>query len=117
MPGPWVMGALVANVWSYAGSGQSGYQSPVHAALRELQHGAGLVPDFLSYYHGQLGSEQRAEVDGPSRRWVRQNLSDWAPTDERLNPGVLSCREAGPPGRLVDASGTPIHVSEVTVSQ
>ena len=44
-PGKWVVGALVNNIWSFAGSDQRSRREPVPApVLRQLQPGARLVP-------------------------------------------------------------------------
>ena len=66
--GPWVLGALINNVWSFAGDQRSAGREPdADPALRELQPARRLVRGHGADHHGGLGGGQRRPLDGADR--------------------------------------------------
>jgi hypothetical protein len=57
--GPWVVGALVNNLWSFAGDDdREDVNQMLLPILHQLQLPGGLVPDLVAHHHGQLGGGQ-----------------------------------------------------------
>ena len=103
--GPWVLGVLVNNVWSFAGKSNRG---PVNqmmlAALRELQPARRLVPDVVADHHRRLGSRRRRPLDRAGRRRLRARVQD-RPASRSICSSRPTTTSQGPPGAPTGSSG------------
>ena len=92
--GPWVVGGLVNNIWSFGGThgplGNSLQQFP-DPALRQLQLRRRLVRDQRPHRHRQLGDAGN-EVDGPDRRRRRPRVPDRKAADQFQPRRLLQSR-------------------------
>jgi hypothetical protein len=114
-PKPWLFGALVKNLWSFAGDFGPGQRQPApRPALRELQSGRRLVSRLFADHHRELGGGQRQPLGGPGRRRRRQDLQYRQPADQRPGAELLLRRVAKARPRLGAAVPDPVSVSEVT---
>jgi hypothetical protein len=65
-PGPWVIGSLVRQLWSFAGDGERQDVSQLLIQpFCQLQHGGRLVSGVRADHHGELGGGQRRHLDVP----------------------------------------------------
>ncbi len=108
MPGKWVLGALVNNIWSIEDTSKEG-GVPVHAGgdqsvprpgLRELQPTQSVVPDERPDRHGRLERRARQPLDRPGRRRRGEALQGREPAPQRHRAAVLQRHQAGHGGRL-----------------
>jgi hypothetical protein len=116
--GPWVIGALINNVWSVAGN-----------SARESVNQMTLQP-FLNYNFpggwyltsspiitGQLERERRQSLGRSSRRRPRTCLQGRRPADQCQPRRLLQCASAGQFRRLAVALSGPAFVPEIARSR
>jgi hypothetical protein len=101
-PGPFVVGGLIRQLWSFAGKRRpAGREPDADPAVRQLQPARRLVPGLGAGHHRQLGSQLRRPLAGAARRRRRPGVQDRPATRERRPPGLLQRREARVRPRLV----------------
>ena len=112
--GHWLYGVVANNVWSFAGPGDA---APINQMLVQyfinynFEEGwyATTSPDITANWKAQ-----QQPVDGPVWGWVRQDLQDRRPGDERPGAGVLQRCVAGQRRRQLDDPGAvAVPVSEI----
>ena len=114
--GPWVLGALINNVWSFAGDSD---RKDVNQMLLQpfvnynLPHA--MVRDFGAHHHGRLGGGERQPVDRAHRRRRGQDRAHRQATREPAGERLLQRGAAGQRGRVAAPDPVPAAVSAVTV--
>ena len=99
--GPWVLGALVNNVWSFAGDERpAGREPDADPAVRELQPARRMVRGHGADHHGRLGSGERQPVDRADRRRRGQDRAARQAARERAGRRLLQRGAPGQRGRV-----------------
>jgi hypothetical protein len=112
--GPWLFGALIANVWSFAGDDdRPGREPDADPAFRHLHFPRRVVPGIGAYHHRRLEGGRRRSMDRPAGRRRGEACAAGEAAGERIGRGVLQRRAPGQRGRVAAAHPDPVPVPEV----
>src|SRR5438093_3762639 len=115
MQGPWVVGALINNQWSFAGWDEEGRELDAAPAVRELQFRPRLGGDELAHRDGGLESQQCQQVDRADWRRPEQAVQSGAAADQHIGAGLLQRGEAPVRRGLAAALPGPVPPSQLQV--
>ena len=115
MPGNWVVGGLLQNIWSYAGPDRArSVKKNDFPVLHQLQLRSGVVPHLDADYHCQLGGGQRQPLDDSSWWWIRTPGKN-RPAAGRLQiAGLQQCGKYRQRPRLERHAGGEILVPQMS---
>ena len=112
----WTFGALINNIWSFAGDANPTGRKPDAAAAGDqlqLQAQSEWLPYFLAHHHGELAGERQRALDGAGVSGHGSAREIGLPGDQPASERLLQCSRA-PRHRCLDAGdGAAISVSEM----